>query len=64
MTASAARAVVVDASAAVAVVLRKPDSDDLVGYLLDSAAARPMNAGSTYGDTVCRGSADRSRIAR
>lgn len=55
---------VVDASAAVAVVLRKPDSDDLVGYLLDSAAARPMNAGSTYGDTVCRGSADRSRIAR
>lgn len=45
MTAPAARAVIVDTSAAVAVVLSEPGSDDLVCYL-DSAATRLMSATS------------------
>ncbi|MGH3836143.1 MAG: type II toxin-antitoxin system VapC family toxin [Pseudonocardiaceae bacterium] len=45
MTTPDARAVVVDTSAAVAVVLDEPGSDDLVGCL-ESAAARLMSAAS------------------
>ena len=43
MTVRAAQAVVVDTSAAVAVVLAEPGSDDLVGYL-ESAPTRLMSA--------------------
>lgn len=45
MTAPVTREVVVDTSAAVAVILGEPGSDDLVAYL-ESAAARLMSAAS------------------